>query len=473
MTTKAAWPNTPQREGAAPLDEDAGGGLLKTQAQLTKHCYRCADRATWAIAILRRAIRFDTYLRHKPVMRAPTQAPLESEIMVRVPHRCNSWPLFRPAALRLRPAFAAAMLALLASAAAGSPALAQATGCARCTITIGPFSFPNPFAGPASPAYAPADRSRRSWDRRGSGEPRRRLASLGRGSGRAGGGERPGGQEAGYSVHVCVRTCDGSFFPLPYSGASGATLEQICQALCPNAEMALYPMPFGGTIDEAVSPAGARYTAQANALKFQQSYEQSCSCRGRGRAGRRRWRRRRREYGHRAHEVVVTEEASVQMSRPKPDPKAKLGVQKAPDPNARIRRTTRRRGPPSSPIRISTPTASTRGSRRRPRPSAARPRASRRTAPKARPTSASGRGGSSGSAIPTAESAKCAFSRRCSDKPALTRGETPPRRAGTEQQGSQRAAHRTPCPARIGASASNIARATRSLPRSVKCTMSR
>ncbi len=267
-------------------------------------------------------------------MRTPTQAPLESEIMVRVPHRCNSWPLFRPAALRLRPAFAAAMLALLASVAAGSPAFAQATGCARCTITIGPFSFPNLFAGPASPAYAPADRSRRSWDRRGSGEPRRRVASLGRGSGRAGGGERPGGQEAGYSTHVCVRTCDGSFFPLPYSGASGATLEEICQALCPNAQMALYSMPFGGTIDEAVSPAGARYTGQTNALKFQQSYEQGCSCRRPGQSWAEALAEAEARFGHRAHEVVVTEEASVQMSRPKPDPKAKLGVQKAPDPNA-------------------------------------------------------------------------------------------------------------------------------------------
>jgi hypothetical protein len=29
-------------------------------------------------------------------------------------------------------------------------------------------------------------------------------------------------------------------------------VQEICQSLCPNATVALYSLPFGGTIDEAV-----------------------------------------------------------------------------------------------------------------------------------------------------------------------------------------------------------------------------
>ena len=55
------------------------------------------------------------------------------------------------------------------------------------------------------------------------------------------------------SYAVCVRTCDGSFFPVSYSGAGSRTdsLEEVCRALCPNADVALYSFPFGGTIDGA------------------------------------------------------------------------------------------------------------------------------------------------------------------------------------------------------------------------------
>jgi hypothetical protein len=40
---------------------------------------------------------------------------------------------------------------------------------------------------------------------------------------------------------VCVRTCDGAFFPVSYFGADSRaeTLEQVCQSLCPNADVAL------------------------------------------------------------------------------------------------------------------------------------------------------------------------------------------------------------------------------------------
>ena len=69
---------------------------------------------------------------------------------------------------------------------------------------------------------------------------------------------RPPGEKGRVEAHagsyaVCVRTCDGSFFPVSYSGAGsrGDSLEEVCRALCPNADVALYSFPFGGTIEEA------------------------------------------------------------------------------------------------------------------------------------------------------------------------------------------------------------------------------
>ena len=75
------------------------------------------------------------------------------------------------------------------------------------------------------------------------------------------------------SYAVCVRTCDGSFFPVSYSGAGSRadSLEEVCRALCPNADVALYSFPFGGTIDEAESASGEPYANLPNAGKFEQS----------------------------------------------------------------------------------------------------------------------------------------------------------------------------------------------------------
>jgi hypothetical protein len=129
-----------------------------------------------------------------------------------------------------------------------------------------------------------------------------------------------------------VKTCDGSFFPLPYSSAHGATLGEMCQALCPNAEVALYTMPFGGTIDLGVSETGASYMELPNALKFQQSYESSCSCRPPGQSWAEALAAAEARFGRHAHETVMTEEASAAMSRPKPEPKARPPVPNAANP---------------------------------------------------------------------------------------------------------------------------------------------
>ena len=87
--------------------------------------------------------------------------------------------------------------------------------------------------------------------------------------------EKKGAHVSAGSYAVCVRTCDGSFFPVSYSGAGSRSdsLEEVCRSLCPNADVQLYSFPFGGTINGAVSTTGEPYVDMPNALKFEQSYE--------------------------------------------------------------------------------------------------------------------------------------------------------------------------------------------------------
>jgi hypothetical protein len=131
------------------------------------------------------------------------------------------------------------------------------------------------------------------------------------------------------SYGVCVRTCDGSFFPVSYSGAS-ERLEDVCRSLCPAADVQIYSFPFGGTIEQAVSVNGERYVDMPNALKFQQSVDPTCSCRRKGESWAEALAAAEAKYGHEAKDILVTPERSLEMSRPiiakvAADPKAKPG----------------------------------------------------------------------------------------------------------------------------------------------------
>ena len=143
------------------------------------------------------------------------------------------------------------------------------------------------------------------------------------------------------SYAVCVRTCDGSFFPVSYSGAGSRadSLEEVCRALCPNADVALYSFPFGGTINEAVSATGEPYVNLPNALKYLQSYDTSCSCRRRGQSWAEALAGAEAKYGHQSHDILVTPEKSAEMARTILDPK-KSGTDAKPKPAKASAKTT-------------------------------------------------------------------------------------------------------------------------------------
>ncbi len=79
---------------------------------------------------------------------------------------------------------------------------------------------------------------------------------------------------------VCVRLCDGFFYPISYSTYSGrlAQEQEQCQSSCAApAELYVYRNP-GQEIEQAISLNGSAYMDLPVALKFRKSYVNGCSC---------------------------------------------------------------------------------------------------------------------------------------------------------------------------------------------------
>lgn len=95
--------------------------------------------------------------------------------------------------------------------------------------------------------------------------------------------EEPGGYDRyGTFRTICVRGCDGYFWPISFSTVSTqfGNDEQICQASCPGAEVSLYIHRNPGEAPEdAVSLSGQPLSAHPNAFRHRREYVQDCSCR--------------------------------------------------------------------------------------------------------------------------------------------------------------------------------------------------
>jgi hypothetical protein len=134
-----------------------------------------------------------------------------------------------------------------------------------------------------------------------------------------------GGEAHAGSKEVCVRTCDGYFFPISYSGSSGHSgdLADMCKALCPNAEVALYSYSPAGDISQAVASDGAHYADLPNALKYRKSVDPTCTCRRRGQSWAQTLADAEALLGEHKNDIIVTPEKSEELSRPHADPRAK------------------------------------------------------------------------------------------------------------------------------------------------------
>jgi hypothetical protein len=123
----------------------------------------------------------------------------------------------------------------------------------------------------------------------------------------------------GGSTAICVRDCDGGFFPAGFhaNSANLDDLNRLCKALCPNASVKLYTRSQWRSLDDAVSIDGARYSEHPNAFKFQTSYDPACGCKPPGKNWAEVLADAEAILAERyAKDHVVTEEQAEEMSRP-------------------------------------------------------------------------------------------------------------------------------------------------------------
>ena len=119
---------------------------------------------------------------------------------------------------------------------------------------------------------------------------------------------------------VCVRTCDGFYFPISYSTSSDRFRddELTCQRMCPASEVSLYTYHNPGEeMTQAVSLNGRLYTELPTAFQYRKAMSPECSCRRPGES----WAQALKAIGPddtvAPGDVVVTEQNSKQLSQPR------------------------------------------------------------------------------------------------------------------------------------------------------------
>jgi hypothetical protein len=128
------------------------------------------------------------------------------------------------------------------------------------------------------------------------------------------------GPQSGTYRTVCVRTCDGSYFPISFATvpARFGDDERTCKAECPATDAALYAYRNPGEdMNQAVSTSGAPYTALPNAFRYRQEFNPTCSCKAPGQT----WSDALKNVDDKAiaeqqGDIIVTEESAKKMARP-------------------------------------------------------------------------------------------------------------------------------------------------------------
>src|SRR5471032_822710 len=169
---------------------------------------------------------------------------------------------------------------------------------------------------------------------------------------------------------ICVRTCDGFYFPISFATSQDRFRddEQACQRMCPASEVALYSYHNPGEeMAQAVSLNGRPYSDLPTAFAYRKALDKTCSCRKPGES----WSQALKINGAddtvAPGDVVVTEQNAKKLSQPRigadgkpirPDPRAKTpdAANPAPAADAPVetdptKRTVRTVGPTFLPVR--------------------------------------------------------------------------------------------------------------------------
>ena len=127
------------------------------------------------------------------------------------------------------------------------------------------------------------------------------------------------GPPSGTFRTVCVRTCDGAYFPVSFATVQGRFQddERTCKALCPATEASLFAYRNPGEdINQAVSLNGQSYTSLPNAFKFRTEFNASCACKAAGQT----WSEALKSVDDKAAveqqgDIIVTEESARRMQQ--------------------------------------------------------------------------------------------------------------------------------------------------------------
>jgi len=130
------------------------------------------------------------------------------------------------------------------------------------------------------------------------------------------------GPQSGTFRTVCVRSCDGGYFPISFATvpARFPDDEKTCKSLCPATEATLFAYRNPGEdINQAVSVNGQPYSSSPNAFRYRQEFNPSCSCKAVGQT----WSDALKSIDDKAAaeqqgDIIVTEESAKKMSRPPP-----------------------------------------------------------------------------------------------------------------------------------------------------------
>jgi hypothetical protein len=128
------------------------------------------------------------------------------------------------------------------------------------------------------------------------------------------------GPQSGTYRTVCVRSCDGSYFPISFATvpARFPDDEKTCKALCPAADASLFTYRNPGEdMNQAVSIGGQSYASSPNAFRYRQEFNPSCSCKAAGQT----WSDALKSIDDKSAaeqqgDIIVTEESAKRMAQP-------------------------------------------------------------------------------------------------------------------------------------------------------------
>jgi hypothetical protein len=128
------------------------------------------------------------------------------------------------------------------------------------------------------------------------------------------------GAQSGTYRTVCVRSCDGFYFPISFATVPSRFPDddRTCKNLCPAADAALYTYRNPGEdMNQAVSINGQPYSSSPNAFRYRQEFNPSCSCKAAGQT----WSEALKGLDDKAAaaqqgDIIVTEDGARKMSQP-------------------------------------------------------------------------------------------------------------------------------------------------------------